>query len=129
LIKNKKILVIGGAGLIGSHIVELLSKEDVKEIIVFDNFVRGSVKNLEKVLQDPRVKVFEAGGDITKIDILNKAVEGVDYVFHLAALWLLHCYDFPRSAFDVNMTGTFNVLEYLFFTHIFNCIRGCKPCK
>lgn len=51
------------------------------------------------------------GGDIREVDILDKAMEGVDYVFHLAAMWLLHCKDFPRTAFDVNIAGTFNVLE------------------
>ena len=110
-ISNSRVLVIGGAGLIGSHIVELLTKENVKEIIVYDNFCRGTKENLEKTLQDTRVKIFEIGGDITRSDILNSAMEGTDYVFHLAALWLLQCYEFPRSAFEVNMGGTFNVLE------------------
>jgi len=110
-ISNSRVLVIGGAGLIGSHIVELLTKENVKEIIVYDNFCRGTKENLEKTLQDTRVKIFEIGGDITRSDILNSAMEGTDYVFHLAALWLLQCYEFPRSAFEVNISGTFNVLE------------------
>jgi UDP-glucose 4-epimerase len=57
------------------------------------------------------VKVFEAGGDITQADILDAALKGVDGVFHFAALWLLQCHEFPRSAFDVNVRGTFNVLE------------------
>ena len=60
---------------------------------------------------DPRCSIFEAGGDIRELDVLNKAMEGVDGVFHLAAMWLLHCKDFPRTAFDVNIQGTFNVLE------------------
>jgi UDP-glucose 4-epimerase len=51
------------------------------------------------------------GGDICQTDILNSAMQGVDYVFHLAALWLLQCHEYPRSAFDVNIAGTFNVLE------------------
>jgi UDP-glucose 4-epimerase len=55
--------------------------------------------------------VYPFGGDIRELDILDKAMEGVDYVFHLAAMWLLHCMDFPRTAFDVNIGGTFNVLE------------------
>ena len=54
---------------------------------------------------------FEAGGDVQQADVLNAALAGADGVFHLAALWLLHCHDFPRSAFDVNIRGTFNVLE------------------
>lgn len=110
-LQGKKFVVIGGAGLIGSHTVDLLLKEDVAEIVVFDNFVRGTMENLELALKDPRVRVFELGGDITQTDILDRALEGVDGVFHFAALWLLHCWDFPRSAFRVNIEGTFNVLE------------------
>jgi len=110
-IRGSKILVIGGAGLIGSHVVEELVKEDVSEIIVYDNFVRGTKENLNVVLKDPRVKIYEIGGDITQTDILDSAMKGKDYVFHLAALWLLQCYEYPRAAFDVNIHGTFNVLE------------------
>ena len=110
-LKGKKILVIGGAGFIGSHIVDLLTEEDVAEIVVYDNFSRGSMDNLEYALKDPRVKVFELGGDILHTDILNEAMKDKDYVFHLAALWLLHCHEYPRSAFHVNIEGTFNVLE------------------
>lgn len=110
-IKGAKILVIGGAGFIGSHLLDELIKEDVAEIAIYDNFSRGTHDNIKDALKDSRVKVFELGGDIMHIDILNEAVRGKDYVFHLAALWLLHCYDYPRSAFHVNIEGTFNVLE------------------
>ncbi|MDP4092271.1 MAG: NAD-dependent epimerase/dehydratase family protein [Bacillota bacterium] len=110
-VEGSKILVIGGAGLIGSHVVEELVKEDVEEIVVYDNFCRGTRDNLRSALKDPRVKIYDIGGDITQTDILNSAMKGKDYVFHLAALWLLQCYDYPRAAFDVNIRGTFNVLE------------------
>ncbi len=110
-LKGKRFLVIGGAGFIGSHVVDQLTEEDVAEIRVYDNFTRGSEENLASALQDPRVKVFELGGELMHRDILNAAMKGVDGVFHLAALWLLHCYDYPRSAFEVNIGGTFNVLE------------------
>ena len=109
-LKNKKYLVIGGAGLIGSHVVDQLLKEDVKEVVIYDNFTRGREDNIREALKDPRCKVFEIGGDITQPDILNKAMEGVDGVFHLAALWLLHCHEYPESAFKVNVEGTFNVI-------------------
>ena len=98
-IKNKKLVVIGGAGLIGSHTVDCLLREDVGEILVYDNFVRGSMDNLSKALEDPRVNILDA------------ALEGADGVFHLAALWLLQCHEYPRSAFDVNVRGTFNVMD------------------
>lgn len=110
-LKGKRLVVIGGAGLIGSHTVDELLKEDIKALVVYDNFVRGSSENLEMALRDPRVRVFEAGGDILQSDILRSALSGADGVFHLAALWLLQCHEYPRSAFDVNVRGTFNVME------------------
>lgn len=110
-LKGKKLVLVGGAGLIGSHTVDHLIKEDVKEILIYDNFVRGSLENLSDGLKDPRVKIFDIGGDIMQTDILEAAFDGADGVFHYAALWLLQCHDFPRSAFDVNVRGTFNVME------------------
>jgi UDP-glucose 4-epimerase len=110
-LSGKKIVVIGGAGLIGSHTVDALTREDVGEIVIYDNFARGRQENLAQALQDPRVRVYESGGDILQTDVLARALDGADGVFHFAALWLLHCQDFPRSAFDVNIRGTFNVLE------------------
>lgn len=110
-VRGKKLVVIGGAGLIGSHTVDALIKEDVAEIIIYDNFVRGTRENLAQALKDPRVKINEVGGDITQTDLLNAALKGADGVFHFAALWLLQCHEFPRSAFDVNVQGTFNVIE------------------
>ena len=104
-------MVIGGAGLIGSHTVDQLLQEDVGEIVIYDNFCRGTRDNLTAALKDPRVKVFEIGGDICQSDILAAALKGADGVFHFAALWLLQCHEFPRSAFDVNIRGTFNVIE------------------
>src|SRR5262245_1804885 len=110
-LQGKRALVIGGAGLIGSHVTEELTREEVAEIIVYDNFARGHAENLAVALRDPRVRVFELGGDVLHRDVLNAAMRGVDCVFHLAALWLLHCHDYPRSAFEVNVRGTFDVLE------------------
>lgn len=109
-INGKRLLVIGGAGLIGSHIVDELIKTDVREIIIYDNFSRGSMDNLEQALEDPRVKIFPDGGDLLHADILEKAMEGVDGVFHLAAVWLLQCHEYPETAFQVNVRGTFNVI-------------------
>lgn len=108
-INNSNIVVIGGAGFIGSHVVEALLKEDVKQITVYDNFTRGAHDNLEDALKDERVRIWE--GDILHTDVLKAVLKGADYVFHLAALWLLHCYEYPRAAFQVNTEGTFNVLE------------------
>lgn len=110
-LNGKKAVIIGGAGLIGSHTVDQLVKEDVKEIIIYDNFVRGTHENLASALRDPRIKIYDVGGDVTQTDILQSAMEGADYVFHFAALWLLQCHEYPRTAFDVNVRGTFNVME------------------
>ena len=110
-IRGKKFVVIGGAGLIGSHTIDLLTKEDVGEILIYDNFTRGTYENLENALQDPRVRIYDIGGDICQADILNDALRGAHGVFHFAALWLLQCHEYPRSAFSVNVEGTLNVLE------------------
>jgi UDP-glucose 4-epimerase len=110
-LKGKRFLVIGGAGFIGSHTVDQLLQEDVAEIRIFDNLSRGSRENLAESLKDPRVNIFPLGGELMHRDILDVAMKDIDGVFHFAALWLLHCYDFPRSAFEVNIGGTFNVLE------------------
>jgi len=111
VLKNSKVLVIGGAGFIGSFVVAELLKENVAEVIVYDNFARGKKEYLAESLQDKRCKIFPIGGDIRETDILNRAMEGIDYVICLSAMWLLHCKDFPRTAFEVNVAGTFNVLE------------------
>ena len=103
--------VVGGAGLIGSHICEALLKHDAKEVLVFDNFVRGSKENLELVKNDPRFRIFEMGGDILQPDLIDIALKNIDGVFHLSALWLLQCHELPSYAFDVNVKGTFNILE------------------
>ena len=110
-LSGKKFVVVGGAGLIGSHTVDKLLKEDVKEVLIYDNFLRGSRENLTEALKDARVKIYDVGGDIMQTDMLQSAFEGAHGVFHLAALWLLQCHEYPRSAFDVNVRGTFNVME------------------
>lgn len=110
-LKGARVLVLGGAGFIGSHVTRELLKAPIEELVIYDNFSRGKRENIEDCLRDPRCQVFPYGGDIRDIDLLDKAMEGKDYVFHLAAMWLLHCRDFPRTAFEVNIAGTFNVLE------------------
>lgn len=110
-LKNSKVLVTGGAGFIGSHIVSELLKTEVGEVLVYDNFARGQKDYLEEQLKDSRCSLFLNGADIREVDLLDKAMEGTDYVIHTAAMWLLHCKDFPRTAFNVNIEGTFNILE------------------
>lgn len=112
-IRGKNFLVIGGAGLIGSHTVEKLMHEDIGSVTIYDNFARGREENLVEAYKDPRVSLFEVGGDILQTDVLDAAMRQrkIDGVFHFAALWLLQCHEFPRSAFNTNVQGTYNVLE------------------
>lgn len=110
-LKDSKVLVIGGAGFIGSFVVSELLKEPIAEVVVYDNFARGQKDYLKEQLKDPRCSIFPIGGDVREIDILDTAMQGKDYVICLAAMWLLHCKDYPRTAFEVNIAGTFNVLE------------------
>ena len=83
---GKKVLVIGGAGFIGAFVVRELLKEDVGEVVIYDNFQRGKKENLADVLKDDRCSIYPYGGDVRETDILDTAMQGKDYVFHLAAM-------------------------------------------
>jgi UDP-glucose 4-epimerase len=65
--------------------------------LIYDNFLRGTRENLNNALKDPRVKIYDVGGDVMQTDILQSAFEGADGVFHLAALWLLQCHEYPAK--------------------------------
>ncbi|RIK31437.1 MAG: NAD-dependent dehydratase [Anaerolineae bacterium] len=108
-ITSKKIAVIGGAGLVGSHIVDQLTREPVSEIIVYDNFVRGTDENLAQAVRDSKVRVVKAS--MTDPESLRRELAGVDGVFLLASLWLGECVNDPRSAWEVNVLGSWNVIE------------------
>jgi UDP-glucose 4-epimerase len=108
-LSNAKIVVIGGAGLVGSHIVDKLIHEPVSEIVVYDNFVRGTRANLADAMMCPQVRVVQAS--MTDRDTLRRELDGVDGVFLLASLWLGECVNDPRSAWEMNTLGTWNVVE------------------
>ena len=107
--QNNRILVVGGAGLIGSHIVDQLVQKPVSEIIVLDNFVRGRRENLSMAIPSGKVTIIE--GDIRDRDLLSKVMEGVDVVFHQAAIRITQCAEEPRLALEVLADGTYNILE------------------
>src|SRR5262245_6746283 len=109
-LSGEKVVVIGGAGLIGSHIVDQLINENVGEILVYDNLVRGTRNNLAQAMhRSSRVKLVE--GSITDPAQLQKELDGAAGVFLLSALWLGECVATPRAAVEVNVVGTFNVIE------------------
>ena len=102
-------MVVGGAGFIGSHIVDQLLAEPVREVVVLDNFARGTRENLASALSDDRLTLIE--GSIADEKLLAEVFGGADYVFHLAALWLYECVHHPRQAIDINVVGAWNVIE------------------
>ncbi|SDB21835.1 UDP-N-acetylglucosamine 4-epimerase [Flavobacteriaceae bacterium MAR_2010_188] len=102
-------LVTGGAGFIGSNLVEYLLKYDAKLVRVLDNFSTGFKKNLEPFLNLPNFELLE--GDIRDVDTCNKAVAGIDYVLHQAALGSVpRSINDPITSNDVNVTGHLNML-------------------
>jgi UDP-glucose 4-epimerase len=104
-----RILITGGAGLIGSHIADLLVREGDPEIIILDNFVRGRRENLAWAMDHGRVRIVE--GDIRDAALLRNVMQGVDVVFHQAALRITQCAEEPRVAMEVMADGAFNVFE------------------
>jgi UDP-glucose 4-epimerase len=108
-LKGARCLVTGGAGFIGSTIVDQLLGAGAAEVRVIDNFVRGSWSNLQAAMAGGGVKVIE--GDIRNGSLVDDLTEGVDYVFHQAALRITRCAEAPREAVEVLIDGTLNVLE------------------
>ncbi|MFN6572162.1 NAD-dependent epimerase/dehydratase family protein [Dendronalium sp. ChiSLP03b] len=107
--QNSRVLITGGAGLVGSHIADLLVKERVSEIVVLDNFTRGQLNNLAWAKEHGPLVIVE--GDIRDRKLLGEVMEGVDIVFHQAAIRITQCAEEPRLALEVLADGTFNVLE------------------
>lgn len=108
-LQNKKVFITGGAGLIGSHIVDQCLQQPVSQIVIYDNFVRGRRENLASALADRRVHIIE--GDIRDRKYLAEAMQGMELVFHEAAIRITQCAEEPRLALEVLVDGTYNVLE------------------
>ena len=107
--KDKRILITGGAGFIGSHIADLLVADRPAEIRILDNFVRGRRENLAWATANGPVTLIE--GDIRDPGAVREAMDGIDLVFHQAAIRITQCAEEPRLALEVLVDGTFNVLE------------------
>jgi UDP-glucose 4-epimerase len=107
IIFQSRILVTGGAGFIGSYVIEELLKYHPSKIIILDNLVRGSLENMEAFKSHPAVEFIK--GDIRDVHLLEKCIEDVDYVFHMAALRINACAANPEEAFNVMMKSTFEL--------------------
>ncbi|WP_018479258.1 NAD-dependent epimerase/dehydratase family protein [Pontibacter roseus] len=108
-IENSSILITGGAGFIGSYVVEELLQHEPARIVILDNLVRGSFENMNSFLQHPVVEFVE--GDIRDSGLLEQCLEGIDYVFHMAALRINACAANPSEGFDVMLKATYNLAE------------------
>lgn len=107
--KGKRILITGGAGLIGSHIADLLAADEPAELVVFDNLVRGRRENLAGAMSRTKVTIIE--GDIRDRATVTRVMEGIDVVFHQAAIRITQCAEDPRLALEVLVDGTYNIVE------------------
>jgi UDP-glucose 4-epimerase len=108
-LRGARVLVTGGAGTIGSTLVDQLVEQGAGEIVVLDNLVRGRRQNLAAALSSDTVTLVE--GDIRDRDLLRDLTRGVDVLFHQAAIRITQCAEEPRLALEVLVDGTFNVLE------------------
>ena len=108
-IRDSRVLITGGAGFIGSHIADALVREGSAEIVIIDNFVRGVRENLAWASANGNVTVIE--GDIRDRQLLVEALEGVDLLFHQAAIRITQCAQEPRLALENLVDGTYNVME------------------
>jgi nucleoside-diphosphate-sugar epimerase len=108
-LQGKRILITGGAGLIGSHIADQAIARGAGEIVIIDNFVRGRMENLERAMPSGIVRIVR--GDIRDTGTVAQAMAGIDIVFHQAAIRITQCAEEPRLAMEVLAGGTFNVLE------------------
>lgn len=109
ILAGKRILVTGGAGFVGSHLIDAALARNPGRIVALDNMVRGRPANLAAALASGRVELVE--GDVRDRDLLARLVAGSDIVFHQAALRITHCVSEPRAGLEVMVDATFDLLE------------------
>ncbi|MGY1699118.1 NAD-dependent epimerase/dehydratase family protein [Geodermatophilus sp. SYSU D00766] len=110
-LSGSRVLVTGGAGTIGSHVVDQLVDAGAAEVVVLDNLVRGRLANLDRALERGGDVVRVVEGDIRDVALVHELTRGRDLVFHLAALRITQCAEQPRLALESLVDGTFTVLE------------------
>lgn len=108
-LRDQRVLVTGGAGFVGSHIVDLLLQRGCREVVVIDNLVRGREANLAAARASGRVALVR--GDIRDAALMRDLVDGADTVFHQAALRITHCAEAPDEAMEVMVDATFRLLR------------------
>lgn len=108
-LRDERVLITGGAGAVGSNLADQIVRAGASEIVVLDNFVRGRRENLAWASENGNVEVVE--GDIRDRAQLAALTQGIDVVFHMAALRITHCAEDPRAALEVMVDGTYNVFE------------------
>jgi UDP-glucose 4-epimerase len=109
-IEGQRCIVTGGAGTIGSTIVDQLAEQGAAEVIVLDNLVRGRRENLASALS-AGAKISLVEGDIRDRGLVTELMTGIDLVFHQAAIRITQCAEEPRLAVDVLVQGTYEVIE------------------
>jgi len=108
-VAGSKILITGGAGFVGSHIADAALAAQAREVVVIDNLERGRMENIKDAAATGKLTFVE--GSIADRELVRRCMEGVDYVFHEAALRITQCAESPRQAHEVMFTGAFNVVE------------------
>jgi UDP-glucose 4-epimerase len=106
---RQRVLVTGGAGFIGSHLVDELAGEHDVDVVVVDNYSVGTPNNLQHLRSSPHVRLVEA--DVLNLEQMMHEMEGMNIVYHLATQCLRLSLVDPRLVHDVNTTGSLNVLR------------------
>jgi len=108
-VAGARILVTGGAGFVGSHVVDQLLDARAGKVVVVDNFISGARANLARHAGDRRLRVIEA--DVRNVEAMVAATRGMDYAVHFASLPFDHSLASPRECFEVMIDGFVNLLE------------------